>query len=155
MNNSLEMSEVPSKSGKAAARTQAAGAGVGAVQRCSCCSDNQRTPRRSSRLARKKGSFPSAASCSCSGRTSEVEDKENQPSEEPLCLTPVTSGRKKQRAVANEFSLLVNTWGMELKPPVRTRRSIVQVRVRKCVRAWKFVFMCVHVSFRLDKMQKL
>ena len=130
MNNSLEMSVVTSKVCKGAKRSQAGG--DGAVERCGCCGAEQlqHTPRRSSRLARKKGDFPSAASsCRCSRRTAVEEDKENHPSEDPLCVTPKVGCNRVQRGKSNEFSLLIDTWGMELQPPLRTRQSFAQVCV--------------------------
>lgn len=121
MNESQEMS---------VARRKAANMGVesanAAVERCCCCSDqNQLTPRRSTRLARKKEELPPATSLCCCDRSTEGdEDKENHPSEDPLC--------KAQQREADEFSLLIETWGMELHPPLKIQQSPKLVRVAIC-----------------------
>lgn len=112
-----------------AAKTDAEGANA-AVERCCCCSDRyQLTPRRSTRLARKKEELPPAPSlCSCGRSTEGEEDKENHPGEDPLSLTPKAGGRAQQRK-ADEFSLLIETWGMELHPPLKIQHSPTLVRI--------------------------
>ena len=126
VNESLEMSAARRQAGKLGAESTSAAIG----QCCYCCSDQyQATPRRSTRLARKKEELhPTAFSCCCNRSVAEQEDKENHPIKEPLCLTSKTGVRAQQRK-KDEFSSLIDTWGMELNPPLKIHRSPTQVCV--------------------------